>query len=153
MEDMYFLCTIDELSFPSISIFSFLLYSMAQQPLKSFHCPVMRVPSSNSVTFIFYQRQSDELTRQELRYYQNLNTPIKFCSEAASSFISQYLLVSPINKELCYSSSYSFHFYHLFSNGIVKMAISSQNMSNWLLYVGYYLEVSSSFIFIIIITM
>ena len=38
--------------------------------------------------------------------------------------------VSPIIKDLCSSSSYSFHFHHLSFNGITKEAIPSQNMIN-----------------------
>ena len=38
--------------------------------------------------------------------------------------------VSQIMKELCFSSSYSFHFRHLSFNGIMKKAISSQNITN-----------------------
>ena len=66
------LCTIDKLSFPSVSIFNFLLW----------------LPISSSV--------------------------------------------SQIIKELCSSSSYSFYFRHLLFNGIMKEAISSQNMNNQL---------------------
>ena len=49
----------------------------------------MRVSLSDSIlaTLIFYSRQSDgykprEPTRYELRYYKDVSTPVKFCSEA-----------------------------------------------------------------------
>ena len=66
-----------------------LTYSMAQQPLKSYYRPLMRVSLFNSilVTLIFYQRgrgmgpSPHEKTRQELRYYKDVNMPIEFCSE------------------------------------------------------------------------
>ena len=61
-------------------------HSTAHQPLKGFDRPLMRVSLSNSilVIFIFYQRQRviNEPTRQELRNYQDVSTPIKICSEA-----------------------------------------------------------------------
>jgi hypothetical protein len=55
-----------------------------------------------------------------------------------------------IHQEMCSSSSYSSHFRHLFFSDIMMEAISSQNMTNpnWLFYAGYYLEVSSSLLYV-----
>ena len=47
---------------------------------------------------------------------------------SVSCFSSRYFLVPQIFKELCSSSSYSFHFRHLSLNDIMKEVISSQNM-------------------------
>ena len=86
--EVTYLCLIDKLSFPSFSIFGFLL----KLPIES--------------------------------------------------------LVSQIIKALC-SSSYSFHFRHLSFNDIMKEAVpfSEYDRANWLLYEGYYLEVSSSLLY------
>ena len=53
-----------------------------------------------------------------------------------SSFVSQIII--KLSSSL--SSSYFFHFRHLFFNGIMKEAVSYQNMT---IYEGYYLEVPS----------
>ena len=53
-----------------------------------------------------------------------------------SSYISQII------NELCSSSSYSFHFHHLYFSGIMNF-FSEYNQFNWLFYLGYYLEISS----------
>ena len=72
-----------------------------------------------------------------------------------SILIFRFLLQLPISssvfqiiKELCSSSSYSFHFRHLSFIGIMKEAISSQNMTYPVGYVEYYLEVPSSLLYI-----
>ena len=56
--------------------------------------------------------------------------------------------VQQIIKELHFSSSYFFHFRHLSFSGIIKKVIYSQNMSNWLFYAGYYLEVPFSLLYV-----
>ena len=56
-----------------------------------------------------------------------------FPSFSIFSFLLQLSIsyfISQIIMELCSSSSYSFHFRHLSFNGIMKEAISSQNMTN-----------------------
>ena len=58
---------------------------------------------------------------------------LSFPSFLVFSFLLQLPVSSPVSqiiKELCSSSSYSFHSCHLSFNGIMKEAISSQNMTN-----------------------
>ena len=72
--------------------YSYLLLIYGTKPLKNFDRPLMRVYLSDSilVTLIFFWRQSDgwlsqsphESTKQEIRYYKDVNMPINFCSEA-----------------------------------------------------------------------
>ena len=62
-----------------------------------------------------------------LPYVRLINCRFYLFRSSASSFSSQYL---QIIKDLCSSSSYSFHFRHFSFNGIMKEAISSQNLTN-----------------------
>ena len=55
-------------------------------------------------------------------------TPVGKKSSATGLIVKNFLSVSQIIKKLL-SSSYSFHFYHLYFNYITKKAFSSQNMT------------------------
>ena len=65
----------------SITIFIITYLLHATIALESFDRPLLRVslPSSILVTLIFNQRPQNS-TREELRYYQDVNTPIKVFS-------------------------------------------------------------------------
>ena len=81
-----------------------------------------------------------------LPYVRLINCHFHLFRSSASYFSSQYLLLFLKSKELCSSSSYSFHFRYLSFNDIMMEAISPQNMTNF--YVWYYLEVPSSLLFV-----
>ena len=59
-----------------------------------------------------------------------INTRFQLFRSSASFFSSQYLLLFRKSLRNCFSSSYSFHFRHLFFNGIIKKAISCKITTN-----------------------
>jgi hypothetical protein len=72
---------------------------------------------------------------------------ITYISSVCSTDKTVVSIFSQIINELC-SSSYSFHFHHVLQWHHEESFFSKYDQPNWLFYIGYYLEVSSSLIYI-----